>query len=195
MTIRTPLPYLQAVRLAFRDLSIRVKDLRILHNKKHTEKSSVVKENLLLLQRKDLGSQHPQLTIISNSSSKGSNILFWSLQAPCTHSMYIQTCVCMRVCAHARTHKNSIFKNFFTQELEMKSNTLHMLVKHTLALRDIFKQGNIETDTAPLEALWDCSLNDKYSPLPATYIGNVYRFTHRCTPHACSLHSQMPSST
>lgn len=46
----------------------------------------------------------------------------------------------------------------------MKSNTLHMLVKHTLALRDIFKQGNIETDTAPLEALWDCSKNDKHSP-------------------------------
>lgn len=38
-----------------RELSIRVKDLRILHNEKHTEKSSVV-ENLLLLQRKDLGS-------------------------------------------------------------------------------------------------------------------------------------------
>ena len=70
---RTALPYLQAVRLAVRDLSIRVKDLRILHNKKHTGKSSVVKENLLLLQRKDLGSQHPQLTIISNSSYKGSS--------------------------------------------------------------------------------------------------------------------------
>lgn len=39
-----------------RELSIRVKDLGILHNEKHTEKSSVVKENLLLLQRKDLGS-------------------------------------------------------------------------------------------------------------------------------------------
>lgn len=128
------------------------------------------------------------LTPVPRALTSSSGLFRHHAHTQCT---YRHACACM----HARTHKNSIFKNFFTQELEMKSNTLHMLVKHTLALRDIFKQGNIETDTAPLEALWDCSLNDKYSPLPATYIGNVYRFTHRCTPHACSLHSQMPSST
>lgn len=68
----------------------------------------------------------------------------------------------------------------------MKSNTLHMLVKHTPALRDIFKQENIETDTVPLETLWDCRSKRQVQPLlPATYIGNFYRFTHRCKHYVC----------